>query len=308
MFFIGNNILGADVNTLPLTPTSVKNMTYIVLQNGLFDCLYITKETQSEPTMDCPDEWDFDTIFHADFNNSTSAGNVNWNLNTVSHILIKRRDDVNNRWITIAVKEIKTLEDFTSGIVANDYFNASNTQYEYALLSTLYGTESEYYTTFVDSTFDSIFFAEKNNIVGSPASDGFCDTARVFPSSTNVTILNRYPTYIRNTKANYDKGSFKGTFLYLDEETCEFEMEDGERVKFQRKVIDFLSDGMPKLLKHFDGRIWLIQITSDISDTADSTYNNRDISFEWVEIGNYSSEEHLYKSNLSDVTEEWWNL
>lgn len=308
MFFIGNNILGADVNTLPLTPTSVKNMTYIVLQNGLFDCLYITKETQSEPTMDCPDEWDFDTIFHADFNNSTSAGNVNWNLNTVSHILIKRRDDVNNRWITIAVKEIKTLEDFTSGIVANDYFNASNTQYEYALLSTLYGTESEYYTTFVDSTFDSIFFAEKNNIVGSPATDGFCDTSRVVPSSTAVTILNRYPTYIRNTKANYDKGSFKGKFMYLDEETCEFEMEDGERIKFQRRVIDFLSDGMPKLLKHFDGRIWLIQITSDISDTADSTYNNRDISFEWVEIGNYSSEEHLYKSNLSDVTEEWWNL
>ncbi|WP_342759377.1 hypothetical protein [Kineothrix sedimenti] len=308
MFFIGNNILGADVNTLPLTPTSVKNMTYIVLQNGLFDCLYITKETQSEPTMDCPDEWNFDTIFHADFNNSTSAGNVNWNLNTVSHILIKRRDNVNNKWITIAVKKIDTLEDFTSGIITNDYFNASNTQYEYALLSTLYGTESEYYTTFADSTFDSIFFAEKNNIVGSPASDGFCDTARVFPSSNSVTILNKYPTYIRNTKANYDKGSFKGKFLYLDEETCEFEIEDGERIKFQRKVIDFLSDGMPKLLKHFDGRIWLIQITSDISDTADSTYNNRDVSFEWVEIGNYASEEHLYKSNLSDVTEEWWNL
>lgn len=308
MFFLGNNILGADRNTIPLTPTSVKNMTYIVLKNGLFDCLYITKEIESEPTMDCPEEWDFDTIFHADFNNTTSAGNVDWNLKTVSHVLIKRRDDLNNKWITIAVKKINSLEDFKTGIIANDYFNASNTQYEYALLSTLYGTESAYYTTKVESEFDSIFFAEKNHIVGSPASDGFCDTARVFPSSSNVTILNQYPTYIRNTKANYDKGSFRGKFLYLDEETCEFEMEDGERIRFQRKVIDFLSDGMPKLLKHFDGRIWLIQITGDISDTADSTYNNRDISFEWVEIGNYASEEHLYKANLSDVTEEWWNL
>ena len=307
MFFLGNNILGADCHTIPLTPTSVKNMTYIVLKNGLFDCLYITKETESNPTMDCPKEWNFDTIFHADFNNTTSGGNVDWNLKTVSHVLIKRRDSEHN-WMTIAVKKINSLEDFRTGIIANDYFNASNTQYEYALLSTLYGTESEYYTAFADSKFDSIFFAEKNNIIGSPAGDGFCDTARVFPSSSNVTILNKYPTYIRNTKANYDKGTFRGKFMSLDEETCTFEMENGERIRFQRKVTDFLSDGMPKLLKHFDGRIWLIQMTGDISDTADSIYNNRDISFEWVEIGNCFSEEHLYKANLSDVAEEWWNL
>lgn len=307
MFFLGNNILGADKNTVPLTPTSVKNITYLVLKNGLFDCLYITKEIESEPAMDCPEQWDFDTIFHADFSNNTSAGNVDWNLKSVSHILIKRRDVSAFKWTTIAVKEIHTLEDLTSGIITNDYFNASSIQYEYALVPALYGTEGLYNTTFVDSVFDSIFIAEKNNIIGTPATDGFCDTSRVVPSSTAVTILNRYPTYIRNTKANYDKGSFKGKFMYLDEETCAFQLDDGERIRFQKEVIDFLSDGMPKLLKHYDGRIWLIQITGDISDTADSEYNNRDITFEWVEVGDYSSERDLYKSNLSDVTEEWWD-
>ncbi len=48
-------------------------------------------------------------------------------------------------------------------------------------------------------------------------------------------------------------------------------------------------------------------VTGDPTDTANGTYNNRDISFEWTEIGNYESERDLYNTNLSDVEEEWWN-
>ena len=80
MFFLSKAILGADSNTAALTPTHVNNITYVRIANGLYDCLYITRETSSEPSMDCPDEWDFDTILHADFSTSTNAGNVDWDL------------------------------------------------------------------------------------------------------------------------------------------------------------------------------------------------------------------------------------
>lgn len=308
IFFLSHNILGADRNTIPLTCTHVNNITYILLKNGLYDCLYITKETKSEPTSDCPRNWDHDTIFHADFNNSTNAGNVDWNLKTVSHLLIKRRNTSQFKWITIAVKEIHKLEDFSEGIKGNDYTNASNTEYEYGVVPVLYGTEGLYNTVFVNSKFDNIFLVEKNQIYGTPATDGFCDTTRRAPSSIVETINNKYPTYIRNTITNYDKGSCKGKFIELDEDNCDFVIDDTVRVPYQRKIMDFITDGMPKILKHFDGRIWLIVITGDPTDTADETYNNRNISFEWTEIGNYESEKDLYYTGLSDISEEWWNL
>ena len=48
-------------------------------------------------------------------------------------------------------------------------------------------------------------------------------------------------------------------------------------------------------------------ITGDPTDTADTTYQNRNISFEWTEIGDYNSERDLYYTNLSDIEEKWWN-
>ncbi len=152
MFFLSKTILGASTNTIPLTPTHLNNITYIRLANGLYDCLYIIKETASEPSMDCPDEWDFDTIFHADFNNSTNAGNVDWNLKTVSHLLVKRRDTKKFKWMTIDVREVHTLEDFTKGLRGNDYTNACHVEYEYAVVPVFHGLEEgTYYTTFADS-------------------------------------------------------------------------------------------------------------------------------------------------------------
>ncbi len=71
--------------------------------------------------------------------------------------------------------------------------------------------------------------------------------------------------------------------------------------------MDFIADGIPKILKLFDGRIWLVQTTPNPSDTAEESYNNRYITFTWVEIGNINSEEDLYYLGLSEVTEEWWN-
>ena len=308
MFFLGTNILGSELNTIPLSPTSVDNVTKIELKNGLYDCLYITKEISSDPTMWCPNSWDLDTIFHAEFSDNTSAGNVDWNLTTVSHLIIKRRKIDSFKWMTIYVKEINTLEDFTEGITIIDYYNESSTDYEYALVPVLYGAEGYYNSTFVTSEFSKIFLAEKDKNVGTDITDGFLNTTRVVPSSTTDTILNKYATYLRNTKANYDKGSFKGAFLKLDEETCTFETEDGKRIKLQKSIIDYLADGKPKILKHYDGRIWLMIVTGDINDNAETIYKNRHITFEWTEIGDYQSEEHLYKCNLSDVSDEWWNV
>ena len=92
-------------------------------------------------------------------------------------------------------------------------------------------------------------------------------------------------------------------------EDCEplYDMEhDYQRTKYQKDFMDYLCDGIPKILKLPDGRLWIIQVSADPTDTADTEYNNRKITFPWVEVGDVNSEEDLYYLGLSNITEEWW--
>lgn len=305
MLFLETMFCGSDLALSP-TPTFVDKITYVELKNGMYDDLYITKDVESEPTNIVPEEWDFNTILHATFNDTTNAGNVNWSTSTVSHLLIKRRINGEFNWKTINIKEINSIEDFK--ITGIDYTNASHVTYDYAVVPTLYGAENDYSIISVESIFSGIFLVEKDKIYGTQITDGYCDTTRNFPSSTVVTINNRKPTDIRTSIANYDSGTCSGNWITVSEEGCELEIEDKIRIPFQRELIDFLSDGYPKLLKHFDGRIWLVKIEDQITDSADTAYNNRKLTFSWTEIGDYKSEEDMYYANLSDVTEEWWSL
>jgi len=307
MFLCGNNFVGGEL-ACTLTPTGIENINYIELKNGIYDELYITKATDSELSNEFPKEWDFDTILWAKFSGTTNAGNVDWNLENTSHIILKSRTDGNFQWKTIVVKEVNAIEDFV--INYPDYFVASGQPVEYAIVPVLYGLEGNYATTKVTSTFRKMFLIEGNTVWGTEITDGFCDTTRNIPSSTVELLNSRYPIFVRNTIANYDTGNCKGSFVPLDEESCEFAYDaeqDYERIKYQREFMDYICDSIPKILKLPDGRLWLVQVTPNPNDTANQTYNNREISWSWVEVGSVDSEEDLYYLGFSDVTEEWWN-
>lgn len=307
MFTCGNNFVGGAL-ACALTPTGLENINYIELKNGIYDELYITKATDSELTNEFPKEWDFDTILWAKFNGSTNAGNVDWNLENTSHIILKSRTEGNFQWKTIAVKEINSIKDFV--INYPDYFIASGQPVEYAIVPVFYGLEGNYATTCIISKFDKLFLIEGNQVWGTEITDGYCDTTRNIPSA-NVELLHRkYPIFIRNSIANYDTGNCKGAFVPLDEKTCEFAFNreyDYQRIKYQKNFMDFISDSIPKILKLPDGRLWLVQVTPNPTDTANKTYNDREISWTWVEIGSVDSEEDLYYLGFSEVESEWWN-
>ena len=308
MFICGSGFVGGEL-ACALTPTGIENINYVELKNGIYDDLYITKATDFELSNECPKEWDFDTILWAKFNGNTNAGNVDWNLETTSHIVLKSRNEGEFKWKTIFVKEVHDINDFV--INYPDYFIASGQTVEYAIVNVLYGSEGNYATTKITPKFTKMFLIEDNIVWGTNITDGYCDTTRNIPTS-NVELLNRkYPIFVRNTIANYDTGTCKGSFVPLvDEESCELAYDseyDYQRIKYQREFMDFITDGVPKILKMPDGRLWIIQVTPNPTDTANQHYNNREISWTWVEIGDVNSEEDLYYLGLSDVTQEWWN-
>ena len=209
MFVCGYNFVGGELSCA-LTPTGIENINYVELKNGIYDDLYITKATDFELTNECPNEWDFDTILWAKFSGNTNAGNVDWNLDNTSHLILKSRTEGNFKWKTIAVKEVDSTEDFV--INYPDYFVASGQSVEYALVPVLYGLEGNYNTTQVTSKFNKMFLIEGGTVWGTEITDGFCDTTRNIPSSNVELLHSRYPIFVRNSIINYDTGNCKGSF------------------------------------------------------------------------------------------------
>lgn len=308
MFICGNNFCGGAL-ACAYTPSAIENINYVELKHGLYDDLYLSNSTDFELTNRCPEAWDFDTALYAKFNNNTNAGNVDWNLETVSDLALKCRVKGNFKWKTIKTKEIHSIDDFK--IDYNDYLVASNETIEYAIVPVLYGLEGNYAVTQAIPIFNRMFLIEGNTVYSTDITDGFCDTTRNIPASTVELLNSKYPIFIRNTIANYDTGSCSGSFVPVSaDDDCTLLLDsenDYERISYQRDVMDFITNGIPKVLKLSDGRIWIIQVMPNPTDTADQLYNNRKISFQWVEIGDVNSEEDLYYLGLSDVSEEWWN-
>lgn len=307
MFICGSNFCGGNL-ACALTPTSIEKMNYIELKNGIYDDLYLTRAVDFELSHKITEGWTFDTILWAKFNGNTNAGNVDWSVSTVSHLLLKRRFIDDFKWNTLVVKEINDIKDFV--IYHNDYTNASGATYEYAIVPVFYGIEDTYSSCMVESKFNKLFIIEDEKAYSTEFTDGFCDTTRNIPSANIELLNNKYPVFVRNTIANYDTGTCNGSFVPYEDDECTIDFTpdgDYKRIQAQKSTMDMISDSIPKILKLSDGRIWLIQTTPNPTDTADKTYNNRYITFSWVEVGDINSEEDLYYLGLSDVTEEWWN-
>lgn len=301
MVFFGFSFFGDSTSVLP-TATNVNNINYVELKNGIYDDLYITRNT-TDISEEIPEQWDHDTILHAGFEDNTNAGNVDWTVDNTTALLVKRKEVGETQWMTIAEHPVSTIEDFTfAGI---DKYARGNSEYQYAIVPTLGNVEGNYTTVDVESKFEGIFLAENDIIYGSYITGDFVDTTRVLPSTVLSLPNQKYGVYCSNSIANYDTGSISCTFVYLDEKTCEY---DFEHIANQTKnIMKYLTNRKPKLLKIYDGRMWLIMVTGNPTDTGETSIYNRIISFEWAEIGDCNSEKDLYYANLSNVPRQWWN-
>lgn len=304
MLFL-NSLIGLDEFCIPSSPVSVEEIVETGIMNGMYERLFAATDTKTELNNCFDEDYNFNTILYARFDkNTTNAGNVDWDMSKISHLLIKRRELHSFDWMTVAVKEIADSKDPT--LIGTDYTNSAKTNYEYAIVPFFYGIEGGYDTSEIYSDFNDIFIMDKNEMVHTEFSDNYLDIINHAPSSSVITLNNKYPAIIRNTCANYNTGTFRGNFIAYDEATQDYDTSDKCVTETQRSVIRFLSNGKPKLIKHFDGRTLLVSVDTEISNNADGHYKNRELSFNFTEIGDVLSCRDLYMSGLSDVTEEWW--
>lgn len=302
MTILGSMFLGADCS-FDLTPTSVNNLTLFELGKGEYDDIYCTEDTDLPMTFDIQKDWDLNTVFAGDYEDNIDLSNVSFSLSTISHLVIKKRKVNTFKWTTILVKRISTLDDLV--IIGNDIFNAGNTDYQYALVPLLNNIEGGYSITEAHSDFNGIFLLEKDRIYGTIL-DTKCDNSRNHSVIIQPSLYNKYPRAIYNALYNYESGTAEGFFCRYDVNNCIYYPQDS--TDYRRDFVDFLTDHKPKILKTFDGRIWLINISADsIQETEDGHYEHRLTSFSWTETGDCNDEQDLYDADLIDVDSAYWS-
>ena len=159
--FLGYNFV-QDGNSLDIAPTSVNNVTTVQVQNGIFDHFHLTSNVTSDYSPIKNTEWAYLDIIAANFDGNINGGNVDFLLQYLTAIKVKRRIKGTFNWVTLKTVTVKAFEDLNFAF--NDYIAANNTDYEYALVPILNGAEGDYITNSITSQFKGVFICEKDSI------------------------------------------------------------------------------------------------------------------------------------------------
>lgn len=277
-------------STLPIS----SNLETLTIERAIFDDVYASNRIVdiADFTGQIPSEWDWYTRLHAAFNENLYGGNVSFTESIVESIRIKKRTKKDNKFRTIYEKPILTNEDFD--ITITDYYEPVG-NIEYACVPVISGGENEYITTSVQSKFNSYFFCERG--ISYPL---ILDTifSKQLNQRVNVieTLGRQYPLVIKNGNLKYYSGDIECTFI--EEKDHNWLTDDSWN--YRNIIYDFLTNGNPKILKDFEGNIWMVAITSGISETSDH-WQHYISKFSIAECGNAYDVGDLYDNGLIDT-------
>lgn len=298
MIFCGFGIVGMN-HSGDYVATDIANITFVKLTKAVFDEILISKNVTNEYSNIIEQAWDFDTILHALFDGNLHAGNVDFTVEQVSKIRIKRRKKNSYDWITLFEVPIEKVEDFDFERI--DRYARSNQEYEYALVPVIGNAEGNLNINSIYSEFEGIYLVEKNLGYGS-AIETSISTQKNRPTTVVNTLGRRTPYVITNGKNNYYSGQVSAIYVNQNPDTCEMETESGWQ--YREAIMEFLCDGKPKILKSDDGRIWMVNVVGSPSESENPHPLYPTTSFEWVEIGDIESSTMLYENNFIDVNVE----
>lgn len=285
----------------------------IIVGKCVVDKLYINQSTDvyvkdwngvNPPTIEdwdgsIPENWEWDTIMNANFDGNLAAGSVEFSAQVVSELRLKRRKKGSNIWKTINSRDVNEVADFKF-----DYYDklaAGNMAYEYALVPVISGEEGAISSSEVKSEFSDYYLFDDENYYHVVIDSMNTPTYNI-EGASQTTIAQKYPYIIRNGYVGYYSGTLEAVFIPLN--NCKFDVENGA---FYRQEIDkFLANGKAKILKDWQGNIYMVSIFESISqDTGEGAYYPRH-SINWTECGDATNVGDLFDNNFinTDVDRE----
>lgn len=294
MIFLGYDFLRDKYCWQP-TPTDFTNINNIRIKNGIYDHMNITKDVDFDYTTELPGKWNLQTQFDADFNGTITAGNVDYILAQISSIKVKRRVKGTFDWITLFTVPISKVSDVD--FVRYDYIAKNNETYEYAIVPVIGNTEGEYSINSIKSEFYGIFITDNKSSYKFLEGASYSGNERSNQTGIFEPYGSKYPVVIKNGALSYDKGTLTGTVITFD---ANQELDREGTIERLKAIENFLTEPTGKILKDFNGNIWLVSITDNIPVTYYSEVGMgfAQVSFNWNEIGSATDSGDLYYNNL----------
>ena len=229
----------------------------------------------------------------------------------ITNILVKRQDvdDVSGGWLTLYSQPISQASDMDFTFI--DFLNQYGKTYKYALVPLLTQTQSGVeveveggYTVSdeVQSVFDGVFIADSTGSQKCKANVGYgnVDMNQVVGSITPIGA--KYPIIITNSHNQYHNGSISGTIVpddyYFNGNLSRIDM-----VKKRNELEQFLTNKRVKVIKDWNGNIWLVMIAGNVSCTFNNNYGMGIVSFStnWTEVGDPTNQQDLQATGLINV-------
>ena len=297
--FIGYNFFSGP-NALDSAPSTVENITRTELSNAIFDHFNVTRDTSIAPTMNKPLEWTYETVLNTDFDGTTNAGNLDYILQQISGIKIKRRIKGTFDWLTLKYIDISSLEDLS--FTFNEFLNSYGVEYEYAFVPIINGVEGEYIINSILSKFNGVFIGDAQQVFKFLYGTNYSANARNQQVGTFMPLGKEYPIIVANGVLSYESGTFTGTILNDDFEQTG-QINRASIVSKKDVLKDYLTNKKPKILKDWNGNIWLVMIVNNIpvNYLQGSGMGIPQVQFNWVEIGKADNQQDLYDAGIVDT-------
>ncbi len=158
MFFT-SYAFAADQFSMDTTPPPRQEITWIQLQNGIFDELLVTRNANMPFNPgNIDDAWYVDTVLHAYFEGDLEGGNMNFLAENVDALRIRRRTEDGFTWVSLYEKPVTDIDSFDFDFL--DITARSNTTYEYSLVPISGGVEGDYIIRQITTCFPGLFIME----------------------------------------------------------------------------------------------------------------------------------------------------
>ena len=298
MIMLMNYNFCSDMNCIDPVPTHMGEITDTRLYNGIFDHWYATENTDEPYPTSIPEQWDYETIMDADFNDGNlSAGNVDFTLDEVTSFRIKRRVKGTFDWLTLVDIPITSVDDLD--ISFNDTLNTDETQYEYAIVPVLNEIEGNYITNEIFSEFDGVFICDLDTIFKFYAGVNYGVENQVQQVGVLQPLGRRFPIFVSNALANYKTGSVSGLVMN-DSYFAGEPYNPKDLVKEREDLMKFLTNKKPKILKDWNSGKWLVFITGQPTMTylENSSMALASVTFNYAEAGEADNQQDLYDTGM----------
>lgn len=288
-----------DIDALNPTPTNLDGITNTVLKNGIYDHYNVTRNVTAPYSSDIPTVWDYLTAMDANFNGNISAGNVDFIMNQISSIRVKRRESGSFFWLTLYDIPINSIEDFS--FEKFDMMNKHGVVYEYAFVPVLDGTEGNYITNSVESKFNGVFICDQETIFKFYADVNFGSVEQTHLTGVYEPLGSKYPIVVSNSLVNYKKSSFSG--LAITKDAFDKGFDRIRQTSYRNELLSFLTNSRAKVIKDWNGDIILMVVVGSPTLTPVNPTGGAlaSVAFNYNEIGDANNQEDLYNAGISDV-------